>query len=197
MRFEYLLALLPTVSAVLADAFVDPPTHQFIPRWKFEPFPGVNVVLNGTIEQALAELKQINPNYSPFSSALHEPISSLRKRQRHETYQRDSVLCNNPNWGLVHVVASQVGIDYLKAVKGQPSAGPGPGNCGRVSCGYMTAVWFCNDNTHDITIESFYELAEMAAIIQYYCAIGRRTDFNGQAFHQTDNWNVVLGGAAC
>ncbi|GJC80756.1 hypothetical protein ColLi_03594 [Colletotrichum liriopes] len=145
MRFDYLFALLPTFSVVLAEAFVDLPTHEFIPRWEFEPFPGENVVLNGTIEQVLAELKQINPNYSPFSSAPHEPVSSLSTRQQHQIHERDSVLCDNPNWGRVHVLKSQIGLDYLKAVKGQPSAGPGPGNCGRVSCGYMTGIWFCND----------------------------------------------------
>src|SRR6187549_519178 len=37
------------------------------------------------------------------------------------------------------------GIAYLRGVSGRPSNGPGPGNCGRVSCGYNAGIWWCND----------------------------------------------------
>lgn len=36
-------------------------------------------------------------------------------------------------------------LDYLEGVSGKPTNGPGPGNCGRVSCAYGTGVWWCND----------------------------------------------------
>jgi hypothetical protein len=37
------------------------------------------------------------------------------------------------------------GIAYLRGVSGQPSAGPGPGACARVSCSYASDIWWCND----------------------------------------------------
>lgn len=37
------------------------------------------------------------------------------------------------------------GIDYLESVPGTPGNGPGPGNCGRVSCSYSSAIYWCND----------------------------------------------------
>jgi hypothetical protein len=43
---------------------------------------------------------------------------------------------------LVHIIN---GIEYLGKVRGVPTNGPGPGNCGRVSCSSNSAIWWCND----------------------------------------------------
>jgi hypothetical protein len=37
------------------------------------------------------------------------------------------------------------GIKYLRGLSGHPRAGPGPGNCARVSCSYQSGIWWCND----------------------------------------------------
>lgn len=37
------------------------------------------------------------------------------------------------------------GIEYLGTVPGSPGQGPGPGSCGRVSCSYGAAIYWCND----------------------------------------------------
>jgi hypothetical protein len=37
------------------------------------------------------------------------------------------------------------GIDYLWIQKGLCRLGPGKGQCGRVSCSYGTAIYYCND----------------------------------------------------
>jgi hypothetical protein len=39
-------------------------------------------------------------------------------------------------------------MQYLYKIKPsveQPKSRPGPGMCGRVSCSYQTAIWWCND----------------------------------------------------
>ncbi|TQN70871.1 hypothetical protein CSHISOI_04305 [Colletotrichum shisoi] len=204
MRFALILALLPALSVALADDAMDSPmgTKEFVPTWEFEPFPGEKVVLNGTIEQVVAELKQINPDYSPFSpesQALAQADLSFSSSAAHlpEIYPRDKILCNMPKWGYVDTYSSDRGYRHLLGVKGRPRGDPGPGNCGRVSCGYKAAVWFCNDNTHHIMLDNFQQIAHMVGFIKYYCSANSPNVFNGQAFHQTDNWNVVLSGARC
>lgn len=49
------------------------------------------------------------------------------------------------NWPVANGNRIQDGINYLMGVGGQPSNGPGPGACGRVSCSYDAAIWWCND----------------------------------------------------
>ena len=39
----------------------------------------------------------------------------------------------------------KIGIEYLRGVPGKPASGPGPGNCGRVSCWGESAIYWCND----------------------------------------------------
>jgi hypothetical protein len=43
------------------------------------------------------------------------------------------------------VGAIRNGIRYLRGLNGNPTNGAGPGNCGRVSCSYDSAIWWCND----------------------------------------------------
>lgn len=38
-----------------------------------------------------------------------------------------------------------MGMQYLRGLSGTPTNGPGPGNCGRVSCSDAAGIWWCND----------------------------------------------------
>jgi hypothetical protein len=51
-------------------------------------------------------------------------------------------------WPECHPNPIRRGIEYLRYVQGRPRNGPGPGNCGRVSCSYNAAIWWCNDVSH-------------------------------------------------
>ncbi|KAK1598968.1 uncharacterized protein LY79DRAFT_665534 [Colletotrichum navitas] len=199
MRANYLFTLVSALPAVLGTALTDPHAgvREFTSKWEFEPFPGKKVVLNGTVEQVVAELAQINPDYSPFTPALGDGGLSLERRQKAELFPADKVLCLKPGWDYVHESEANVGISYLKTVKGRPRGDPGPANCGRVSCGYSAAIWFCNDNKHHITIESFAQIAKMVEAIEYHCTTRRRRWYSGQAFHPTDNWNVYIHRDSC
>jgi hypothetical protein len=42
-------------------------------------------------------------------------------------------------------------VRYLRRVQGRPRNGPRPGNCGRVSCSYKSAIWWCNDVSNYLT----------------------------------------------
>lgn len=58
-------------------------------------------------------------------------------------HKRLDVTCNNYDQALRFRI--QEGISHLRGVNGKPRNGPGPGNCGRVSCSYNSAIWWCND----------------------------------------------------
>ncbi|KAL2854258.1 hypothetical protein BJY01DRAFT_232004 [Aspergillus pseudoustus] len=87
--------------------------------WEMETTPGgPTVLLNGTVQEIYAELLKINPSYDgDFAETL---AAAITRRIRE-------------------------GITYLRSVSGRPTNGPGPGNCGRVSCPYNSAIWWCND----------------------------------------------------
>ncbi|KAL3442667.1 hypothetical protein BJX65DRAFT_286260 [Aspergillus insuetus] len=89
------------------------------------------------------------------------------------------------------------GIAYLRGVSGQPSAGPGPGACARVSCSYASAIWWCNDDPAGKTLDSFSSIADGAQYIYDNCHTGGYDGvLSGQVFHSTD-WNVIVKREAC
>ncbi|KAK4175092.1 hypothetical protein QBC36DRAFT_190692, partial [Triangularia setosa] len=38
-----------------------------------------------------------------------------------------------------------LGVDYLRGLSGTAKNGPGPAECGRVSCSDYSAIYWCND----------------------------------------------------
>lgn len=137
---------------------------------------------------------------------------------------------NNPDSGTVQcwrfaactLGAALGGISYLKGVPGMPLEGPGPGACGRVSCGFDCGIWWCNDvrettpneclhllgdlplqvltyiclpqNPFSLVLGGFNWIADYANQIQQDCdymGSGDTMTF-GQAFHPTEDWNVIL-----
>lgn len=74
----------------------------------------------------------------------------VKKSTRGLLEKRDSVNCDprHGEWIFTYLEPIVEGISYLRGVPGSPSNGPGPGNCGRVSCSYESAIWWCNDVSH-------------------------------------------------
>lgn len=118
------------------------------------------VKLNGTVEQVQAKLLQLNPNYEVDMADIIAKYHKEREEastafQARDLNKRDWTICNNfPDAANVYGGVNggsgiQGGIDYLRGVAGSPTNGPGPGNCGRVSCDYGAAIWWCNDVSTD------------------------------------------------
>lgn len=97
--------------------------------------------LNGTIESIHEQLLAINPNYEAEFAALPQDSGSLDKRTDFST---SKYTCFG-RWRGADSAQIQKGIDYLRKVPGKPTNGPGPGNCGRVSCSWNSAITWCND----------------------------------------------------
>ncbi|KAK3402528.1 hypothetical protein B0T20DRAFT_485141 [Sordaria brevicollis] len=90
----------------------------------------------------------------------------------------------------------------LRRVDGKPANGPGPNNCGRVSCRDGTAIWWCNDNPETKELDSFGTIADAAYVIYRECPlIAPRFDsmefvVRGQVFLK-DGWSVIVRGDEC
>lgn len=102
--------------------------------WDVEVARGRFETLNGTIQEVYAQVLRLNPH---FKLPEDPPVARGLNRKR------STVRCGN--WPLTSKDRIQEGINYLRRLNGAPRNGPGPSNCGRVSCSYNAAIWWCND----------------------------------------------------
>ncbi|PHH59412.1 hypothetical protein CDD81_3222 [Ophiocordyceps australis] len=223
------------LSAFASRAFGDfqaplPGYGVVIPQWEVEMTPGSpRVLLNGTVEQVHHQILQLNPScvQQDLQNATNATTSNPQQRifRREQFRYRDSackkdkmrrndfckkqfhagIVCRR-RWKDAHGWAVRKGIKYLRRVKGSPVNGPGPGNCGRVSCSDESAIWWCNDNSDAKTLPTFGKIAQGAEYIVQKCEIwgqvtwlpsfGCQWCVGGQVFHK-DNWNVIVKKDKC
>ena len=114
--------------------------------WEVPISPGGPVVtLNGTVQEVYAQLLKINPNYgsqlgpTTDSSSAYEGNSELNSPE----YEIKTIVCGAYYPALVARI--EEGIKHLRSVPGSPGNGPGPKDCGRVSCSWNAAIYWCND----------------------------------------------------
>ncbi|KKK16636.1 hypothetical protein P175DRAFT_0516994 [Aspergillus ochraceoroseus IBT 24754] len=176
----------------------------FVPEWEFELTPGgEKVYLNGTAQEVHRELLSRNPKWNEdfgFDSKLeahaHEKRAELAKRT---DFSDASYFCGG-RWEYCNAGAIAEGRAYLFGLSGRPTNSPGPGACGRVSCSYNAAIYWCNDDTKPKTLESFGSIGDGVWELEKHC---RRIGWNpsglsiaGQIFHKT-NWNVIVRKDSC
>ncbi|KGO38353.1 hypothetical protein PEX1_068910 [Penicillium expansum] len=162
--------------------------------WEVETKPGgPKVILNGTVQEIYAELININPTYDlDFAAMPAQAIVDTNNETSH-LHKRLDVTCNNYD----QAISSRIkeGIRYLRGVNGKPSNGPGPGNCGRVSCSYNSAIWWCNDNTSPKTLGGFNNIADSAQVIINQCG-PTEVYVSGEENHG-DKWRGIVRRSPC
>lgn len=120
--------------AGLADAPI--PGYDVVDlTWQVEVFPGHFENLTGTAEQVHHAARAMNPGWKP-NLAKRVPLFNWSK-----------VICGagERGWHPCKVRRIEEGIEYLRGLAGVPRNGPGPETCGRVSCSYQAAIWWCNN----------------------------------------------------
>ncbi|KAG5981221.1 hypothetical protein E4U55_003180 [Claviceps digitariae] len=135
--------------------------------------------LTGTIEQVQAQIKQLNPRWTPASQEK-QPREAHDEEHLLARAEPLKVYCSNrgEKWGFGETRRINEGIEYLHEISGTPTNGPGPGMCAR--------------NDHEYKLDSYKEVASAAQAIVDKCARGyRRAVVKGQAFMPGD-WNVVI-----
>ncbi|KAB8221394.1 hypothetical protein BDV33DRAFT_202633 [Aspergillus novoparasiticus] len=191
MKFTYFTSILTAGLASVAYAVEAPiPGYGVVDlSWEVQTTPGgPKVNLNGTVQEVHEQLLAINPNYEQDFAALNAD------EKREFTFEkRDTVTCYQYPQANHNDVES--GIKYLRGVPGQPTNGPGPNNCGRVSCGNNAGIWWCNDNTFSKTLPSFNNIADGAQVVENHCWRGGNF-FSGKCDH-ADHWSVIVKGERC
>ncbi|KAF7671932.1 hypothetical protein GT037_009831 [Alternaria burnsii] len=158
-----------------------------------------NVTLSGTIEQVAEQLDTLSPTWR--AGLDNANAETLEKRTY---FDPQDVRCGNFPY-LRNPFRITNGIKYLRGLSGRPANGPGPGNCGRVSCANTGAIWWCNDTPERKELASFGSIADGAQVIVDRCTV-RGIDVGvppspsvqvaGQAFHPT-GWNVIVRKDSC
>ncbi|KAJ5903360.1 hypothetical protein N7504_005743 [Penicillium tannophilum] len=148
--------------------------------------------VRGTVQDVVAELSKRDPDAAAKIIARGQEAhhSSLEKRATpgHYTCQYEASM-----WEM------HKAQEYLAGVSGKPTNGPGPGNCGRVSCSYGTGVFWCNDATVSKTLGSFDDIRDGLTLLYLACqdnadGVGP----GGQVFMDDGSWNVIArGGQDC
>lgn len=85
-----------------------------------------------------AQLLALNPHWD----ADYPAPASARSLERRIEFS--SYFCRG-RWGEAGWYTIAQGSGYLRRLGGRPGNGAGPGNCGRVSCSYGSAIYWCND----------------------------------------------------
>ncbi|PIG84669.1 hypothetical protein AARAC_001976 [Aspergillus arachidicola] len=180
------LTLFASILAAGFVAAISPPNRQQHGNLKRSitlrrrPKRGPRVLLNGTVQHVHAQLLKINPNYDDdFATVLDKREATICwQAGRHQVQQLPKARRGD----------IEAGIKPLRGVSGHPSNGPGPGNCGRLSCSWGAAIWWCNDmrlNTFTKVLPSFNNIADGAQVILNNCQRGG-VKLSGQDFH-SDN----------
>ncbi|RGP76820.1 hypothetical protein FLONG3_5063 [Fusarium longipes] len=211
MKLSY-SSLLVTVLLGHASALKAPMERYgvIIPEWEVEVTPGGHkTVLRGTVEEVHEELRKLNPDYdeqfinNSTASELSERDSDTDLVRRTDfsgsKYHCRGWLKTCKTWAI------RSGIETLRHVKGKPKNGPGPGNCGRVSCSYNSAIWWCNQNAETKELDSFSDIADGAAFVVEKCYKpdslphypGQENRISGYAHHRGEGWSVIVNHDQC
>lgn len=114
--------------------------------WEIQAFPdGPNITVKGTIEDAVAEVTELNPNWKTDFDFDNRVAAASTDNIPWDEWDR--VICRNfpEDFYLKKNNALSRGVIYLQHTKGVPKEQPGPRRCGRVSCSYNAAIYWCND----------------------------------------------------
>lgn len=108
---------------------------------------GLLVTLNGTVQQIYQQVLEINPEYESEFGPVWNTTTPTPDEIRRATLaaERRETWSDCGHWDPARAEAIWEGINHLNHVSGRPVSRPGPGVCGRVSCSYDSAIWWCND----------------------------------------------------
>ncbi|KAM7194190.1 hypothetical protein V8F20_008110 [Naviculisporaceae sp. PSN 640] len=155
--------------------------------WEVNPWNnGTLLNITGPVEHVVEVLEEINPDL--IKNFTHSDPGAPNNAELSD------IKCGALSWGWQRALHERIyeGAEYLKTVQGRPVQGPGPGSCGRVSCSYQAAIWWCNDNKVTKTLPGFATIGDCAKELcnactekddDYYC--------RGQSF-QPGNWNCIV-----
>ncbi|KAG5946174.1 hypothetical protein E4U53_006615 [Claviceps sorghi] len=193
------LALLSIQAAALVSPLPGYGVHTF--EWDVEVFPGHTQNFSGTVEQVQSQVRKLNPRWTPSLLPGEKKASMIDRRgdANAQLIAWREINCGEAQgWEAVNVGTDSAIGDGIKRLRDEaksgsvPKAGPGPSLCGRVSCSYNTAIWWCNDSPKDRALASWMNIADGAwQIVRRCLKDGEQKTAKGQVFTDAD-WNVIV-----
>ncbi|TDZ27812.1 hypothetical protein C8035_v008589 [Colletotrichum spinosum] len=213
-----LLLLLPIAALVVEALSPFPPDSAirqlnyeiFVPEWEVKACPdGESMILRGTVEDVLMELRQINPNFDrdfgidpngapDFSDFTPKPASGNVTIRGNNIFDNGGgkVYCGQRDNSGCYKKEIAKGAYRLHFVPGTPYNGVGKYACGRVSCSFNSAIWWCNDDNKPKKLSTFGHIADGADRVLSSCASSSNQFVIGQARHK-DKWRVLIEFSKC
>ncbi|KAK4194376.1 hypothetical protein QBC40DRAFT_188319 [Triangularia verruculosa] len=151
------------------------------------------VSITGTIEQAVAKMEADYPGWnatfmSQPADALSPPVSRI--------WEPDHYNCNVEGDQDADQGAIWEGIEYLRKLNDTAKNGPGPDNCGRVSCSWNSAIVWCNNNNFEKELR-WNDIADASAYVILKCALDETVSVKGRGDYTKEGWYVVLRSDWC
>ncbi|CAN9422000.1 unnamed protein product [Alternaria alternata] len=131
-------------------------------EWEVDTPDGISLI-NGTLEDVQAETSK----YPDFAIRSDNTVATDAELKKRTDFSNARAICGNYPEAPSRQINSR--INYLRGLSGRPSNGPGPGACGKVSCAYRSAIWWCNDATSTKTLSSWGSIADGAREIVDRC----------------------------
>ncbi|KAK4172733.1 hypothetical protein QBC36DRAFT_294066 [Triangularia setosa] len=154
------------------------------------------VSITGTIEQAVAKMEADYPGWNETFMSQPPASPSASAGGVSKIFEPDHYDCNVPGDKIAQQGAIWEGIIYLRQLNDTAKNGPGPENCGRVSCSYNSAIIWCNNNDDDKELK-WRDIADASAYVVAKCAPDDTMFVKGHGDYTKDGWYVVLRGDWC
>ncbi|RYO81145.1 hypothetical protein DL766_006791 [Monosporascus sp. MC13-8B] len=214
-----LLQTLPFWGSALAAAIVQTTPrgisiHNVLPEgyatinitWKgFESVHGFEGIaagqtFGGSIQDVTRQLKKFGDPERVFPSMKRGCDIAVDKEPPSDNRE---VTCRSGGGGPVSQKTINDGISYLKSLPDDLRCGnqppePGKGACGRISCSYHAAIWWCNHNTHTVKFKCNL-FAKYAQNLVDKCSypLGKSYTVQGQDYDRDFAINTVVGWDEC
>lgn len=181
--------------------------HSHYPSHPPQPTPTKTNPLS--LQDIEKQAKELNPKYTIFTPrnataeaahrAAHEKLLTTERTTPLTRRQTQAIHCGWPpnRFAAPDYFEVWQGVYYLQSITGDCRADPGPGSCGRVSCSWTNAIYYCNDNTVEHW-EPCRWIGDVAGSIADSCWYynGHGYSVLGQAF-DLRNWNTIVANGAC
>ncbi|KAI8955582.1 hypothetical protein F4801DRAFT_574329 [Xylaria longipes] len=159
-------------------------------EWRgFEDFDE-GQAFTGTIENVIHQMRQIKGTHYMPSFVSRAENHTLEAEPNYHIASR-KVTCGGPPADLMGTFE---GIRYLSHISNSIMCNTPPASCGRISCSYNSAIYWCNENSY-LTGARCNMFAQYA--IQVFIACTNKNKVSGKILDTNTKLSVKVIGGAC
>ncbi|TLD21261.1 hypothetical protein PspLS_09116 [Pyricularia sp. CBS 133598] len=164
-------------------------------QWSIEVAPGHFEVLNGTIQEVMAQAHEVNPDFEAAPEPEVAEERSISSPSSARLSKRAHQVCNQFPYANTQRIREGIATLNSLPAGSRPTLPRGPGTCGRVSCSGNSAIYWCNDNFQTWGPGGWEYIARSAQKVFDTCA-GHAASFSGQGF-EDEKWKTIITGDQC